>query len=138
MITRNNIELELVEIVVDITGSPDNVILFDVILAAGINIAETVKRNRETDDMEQWFRISCSAELEDGIKNFSISNISINSKHRKSKDNRLSEYLVPVISKEELDDTAEAFLKKYYPEALEKPMAIPPEEVAERMGLQIK
>lgn len=138
MITRNNIELELVEIVVDITGSPDNVILFDVILAAGINIAETVKRNRETDDIEQWFRISCSAELEDGIKNFSISNISINSKHRKSKDNPLSEYLVPVISKEQLDDTAEAFLKKYYPEALEKPMAIPPEEVAERMGLQIK
>ena len=52
---------------VDITDSEGNEILFDVVVSAEIEIAETVKRNRETDGIEQWFRISCSAELEDGL-----------------------------------------------------------------------
>lgn len=46
-------------------------------------------------------------------------------KEKEHKQNRLSEYLVLVISKEELDQVAETFLKRYYPEALEKPMKVP-------------
>jgi len=123
---------------VDITDSDSNEILFDVVVSAEIEIAETVKRNRETDGIEQWFRISCSAELEDGLQNFTISDIHIYNKYRNNKRNHLSEYLVPIIYKDKLDDVAEAFLAKYYPEALTEPMALPTREVAKRMGLNVQ
>ena len=48
---------------VNITDSEDNGILFDVVVSAEIEVAETVRRNREIDGVEQWFRISCFAEL---------------------------------------------------------------------------
>lgn len=53
------------------------------------------------------------------------------------KENRLSEYLVPIISKEELDQVAETFLKKYYPVALDKPVKVPARKIAKRMGLKV-
>ena len=123
---------------VDITDSLGNEILFDVVVSAEIEIAETVKRNRETDGIEQWFRISCSAELEDGFQNFKIFGIYVYNKYRNNKKNHLSEYLVPIIYKEQLDDVAEEFLAKYYPEALKKPMAVQTREVAKRMGESVK
>ncbi|MDP3057843.1 MAG: hypothetical protein Q8N36_00060 [bacterium] len=123
---------------VSITASEGNGILFDVVVSAEIEIAETVRRNRETDGIEQWFRISCSAKLEDGLQGFIISAVSVYNKYRVSKENNLSEYLVPIIYKEQLDDVAEAFLKKYYPEGLTKPMPVPSREVVRRMGLDIQ
>lgn len=123
---------------INITDSEGNGILFDVVVAAEIEVAETVRRNRETDGVEQWFRISCSAEMEDGLKNFDITGIHIYNKYRDGKETHLSEYLVPIISKNQFDDAAEKFLKKYYPEALSKPMAVPAREIARRMGLDIQ
>ena len=122
---------------INITDSPDCALNFDVIVSAEIQIAETVKRNRETDGFIQWFRISCTAILEDGLQEFGVTDISIYMKQRENKDNRLSEYLVPVISKDQLDQVAEGFLKKYYPEALEKPMKVSAREIAKRMKLRI-
>ncbi len=122
---------------IDITKSQGNEIRFDVIVVAEIEIAETVRRNRETDSTEQWFKISCSAKLDDGLKDFSVLDISVYS-YRSFKAVNVSEYLVPIISKEQLDDVAETFLEKYFPEALTQPMAVTPNVVAERMGLDIQ
>lgn len=122
---------------VDITESEEDGVLFDVVVSAEVEIAETVRRSRETDGIEQWFRVSCTAELEDGIQDFRISGIQVYSKSRRSKQNNLSEYLVPIIYKEHLDNVAEKFLSKYYPEALTEPMPVPSREVAKRMGLDV-
>ncbi|WP_010651618.1 helix-turn-helix domain-containing protein [Oceanobacillus massiliensis] len=122
---------------VSITSSGGNEIQFDVILSAEIEIAETIKRNRETDGLQQWFRISCGAILEDGLQDFGVIDVSVYMKQKEKKENRLSEYLVPVISKEGLDKVAETFLKKYYPVALEKPMKVPARKIAKRMGLKV-
>ena len=132
--TLSNAEVKLV----NITDSEGNGILFDVVVSAEIEVAETVMRNRETDSLEQWFRISCSAELEDGFQKFYISDIHIYSKYKDNGKNNLSEYLVPIIYKAQLDDVAETFLKKYYPEALAEPMVVPPREIAKRMGLNVQ
>lgn len=132
--TLSGIEVKFV----NITDSEDNGILFDVVVSAEIEVAETVRRNREIDGLEQWFRISCSAELDDGLKQFYISGIHIYNKYQNIKKNSRSEYLVPIISKEQLDDVAEIFLEKYYPEALAEPRAVPTREVAKRMGLEIQ
>jgi len=52
---------------------------------------------------------------------------------------KLSNKLVPIISKSEFDDVASDFLKKYYPQALSEPMAVPIEDIAvQQMNLQIK
>ena len=123
---------------VNITDSEGNGILFDVVVSAEIEVAETVRRNREIDGVEQWFRISCFAELDDGLKQFYISGIHIYNKYQNIKKNNRSEYLVPIICKEQLDDVAEKFLEKYYPEALVEPRAVPTREVAKRMGLEIQ
>ena len=88
-------------ITIDITDSPGNSVLFDVIVSAEVEIAEIVRRNRETDGIEQWFRISCKADLDDGIQNIQIMSVSIYNKYRESKLGRLSEYLVPIIEKEQ-------------------------------------
>ncbi|AEO99788.1 MULTISPECIES: ImmA/IrrE family metallo-endopeptidase [Heyndrickxia] len=125
-------------ITIDITDSPGNSILFDVIISAEVEIAETVRRNRETDGIEQWFRISCKADLDDGIQNFQINSVSIYNKYRESKLGRLSEYLVPIIEKEQFDDVATEFLNEFCPEALSVPMPIPVDEVVKRMGLKVK
>src|SRR5690606_28428161 len=57
---------------INIISSRDHSIYFDVIVSAEIQIAETVKRNRETDGLIQWFRISCRAVLEDGLQDFGV------------------------------------------------------------------
>jgi hypothetical protein len=123
---------------VDITESEEDGVFFDVVVSVEVEIAETVRRTRETDGIEQWFRVSCTAELEDGIQDFRISDIQVYSKSRRSKQNNLSEYLVPIIYKEYLDNVAEKFLAKYYPEALTEPMPVPSREVAKRMGLDVQ
>jgi len=123
---------------VDITESEEDGVFFDVVVSAEVEIAETVRRTRETDGIEQWFQVSCTAELEDGIQDFRISDIQVYSKSRRSKQNNLSEYLVPIIYKEYLDNVAEKFLAKYYPEALTEPMPVPSREVAKRMGLDVQ
>lgn len=123
---------------INITESKGNGILFDVVVATEIEVAETVKRNRQTDGVGQWFRISCSAELEDRLQDFDITGVHIYNKYRDSKETHLSEYLVPIISQDKLDDAAEKFLKKYYPEALSEPMAVPAREIANRIGLDIQ
>ena len=52
---------------------------------------------------------------------------------------KLSNNLVPILSKTEFDAVATNFLEKYYPEALINPMAVPIEKIAVQvLNLQIK
>ena len=49
-----------------------------------------------------------------------------------------SKSLVPVIHKCDFDKKATEFLTKYYPQALEKPMAVPIREIAQKkIGLRV-
>lgn len=51
---------------------------------------------------------------------------------------QLNGQLVPIIRKNQMDEEATKFLRKYCPEALEKPMALPVEDIAElKMNLNI-
>jgi hypothetical protein len=46
-----------------ITGTTSTELKFDVVVSAEIEIAETVRRERESDSAEQWFRVSCSCDI---------------------------------------------------------------------------
>jgi len=113
-------------------------ISFDVIAIADIEVTEHHRSDVETDEKQVWFRITCSASVEGCLQNFRIGNISIYSKTKYDKETMLSDKLVPIISKEQLDDEAAAFLSLYYPDALATPMELPVEEVAANMGLTVK
>lgn len=134
-------EAELAELIVswvNVTDSAGDEILFDVIVSAEIIISETVRRNRETDDVEQWFRVSCRGNLNNGLHNFAVRNVVAYSRQPGGRMDRMSDALVPIIAKEQFDDVAEAFLKDYYPEALKAAMPVPVRDLAARMGLTIK
>ena len=81
--------------------------------------------------------LKCRGDLECGLDDFQITGISIyNGKNRQPKP--MSDALVPIISKDNLEAVAIDFLKRNYPKALLQPMAVDPSELAKSMGLTVK
>lgn len=114
-------------------------ILFDVIVSTEIQIWGKVKHSCQDDDGgEQWFRITCEADIEDGLADFNVIDVNIYNQYQNMQVHKLSEYLVPIISKSQFDDVAEELLQEYYPEGLKQPAPIPIRVIAQRMGLTIK
>jgi len=130
-------ELSDIEVVsVSADERSENVIAFDIIIDAEIEIKGKGSRDWETDICSKWFMLSCMGTLTAGLSDFKILKIEpFNQKNYMA--NPLSDSLVPYIRKEELDDVATEFLRKYYPEALETPMPLDTALLAKRMGLEI-
>lgn len=123
---------------VDVSDGPGTSILFDVIVEADIEIHETTRYGQEADEASQWFRISCSADLNNGLHNFEIHGVSVYNQNRSRRKDSLAGSLVPYISRDMLEGEAEEFLRQYCPEALNSPMPLPVEDVAKRMSLQVQ
>lgn len=119
----------------------DNQIGFDAIVSADIEICETVRGFDKSDLVSQWFRVPCQVIFEEKIKGFRINDgkgggIEIYSHGAKNQSQfAATNELVPVIYGENYDEEATRFLKKYCPEALETPMPVPLENIAEAMGV---
>jgi hypothetical protein len=62
------------------TSIDENIISFDAIVSCEIEIDETVRRNRETDGVSQWFRIKCIATLGEVLKNFRVTEVEVYSR----------------------------------------------------------
>lgn len=105
----------------DITGTVSNELRFDTVVSADIEISERHRSDVESDMAEQWFRVACSCDVSNGIKNFRIHGFSIYHPNRNKKPGQLSDYLVPIIHKEDMDAVAEAFLRLYYQRLLTLP-----------------
>ncbi|MCQ4922227.1 helix-turn-helix transcriptional regulator [Tissierella carlieri] len=133
-------EVSLVDIEfkwVVINDLPKMKIEFDVVVDAGIEVTERNYRYDNVDECSQWFMIRCSGDLDNDLDDFQINNICIYNQKNKQ-PNPLSDSLVPYIYKEDLEEVATEFIRKYYPEALKTPMAIEPQELAKRMDLDVK
>ena len=113
-------------------------ISFAVLAEAEFAISETHSRDPEPDSVIQWFRLACSGDLDEGFHNFAISSVEVYTGSRSPQDVAMSGDLVPYISKERLEAVAEDFLRRIYPEALERPMPLPVLDVASRMGLSVQ
>jgi len=108
----------------------------DVIIEATINIFENDRHNDRYDQKPLWFKLSCTGDLACNLDNFKI--LGVREYDIRSKNNKpLSDSLVPIINREQLEETARDFLERYYSEALREPMAIEPAVLAERMKLSI-
>ena len=132
--------IELTDITVkfaSVNDLPGSEIEFEVVIDAEFNVREA-DYHYDTDEFtSQWFMLKCKGDLSCGLDDFQITDISIyNGKNRQPKP--MSDALVPIISKDNLESIATDFLKRNYPKALLQPMAIDPSELAKSMGLTVK
>lgn len=124
---------------VTVHEKPNNQLKFTVVVSAEIEVRQRMPHSySESDGIGQWFAVECSGVLENGLNHFETHNVSVYNRYRQQKEGKLSEHLVPITYKEQLDDIAEAFLSRHYPEALEQPIAIDVTKLAEKIGLTIE
>lgn len=122
---------------VSVNDLPGSEIEFEVAIDAEFDVREA-DYHYDTDEFtSQWFMLKCRGDLECGLDDFQITGISIyNGKNRQPKP--MSDALVPIISKDNLEAVATDFLKRNYPKALLQPMAVDLSELAKSMGLTVK
>lgn len=119
-----------------IEDGPEMTISFAVLLEADYEIAENDRRNDRYDDETQWFKVSCTGDLSQNLDDFAITGVEeyINKGIQLSP---MSDELVPIIRKTDLEKHARRFLEQYYPEALLWPHPIDPRALAAKMGLTV-
>lgn len=122
-----------------IEDKPDEDITFDVIVAPEVSFSYYNKRYKEDDSDSiriPWLKVTCTGTIgKDDLLNFKIKNIEEYSKHKGHKP--LDGDLVPIIPGEKYDEVAEAFLSKYYPEALNQECPIDTDKLVSNMGLKL-
>ena len=96
------------------------------------------QRNYDVDSADCWVSLHYQARLDNGLRNVKFLEIEEFQKQKYDSLNTLSKYLIPYFHTEDLDNRAENFLKKYYPEALMKPMPIQVYEISRKMNLTVR
>ena len=110
---------------------------FDVVIDTTLTVHDRDRyHNDESEATHQWFMIRCRGNLDCELDDLEIYNIGIYDS-RKRQNRPLSNSLVPIIYKDDLENEAGVILRKYYGEALLQPMWIDPCELARRMKLTV-
>lgn len=148
---RNNIELsfrtvssadyaELSDFEIKSVGIDDRDgmgIAFDVLVEAEVYVKEHHRhRDIDEDTCFPWFILSCTADLSRNLDDLRIHRVEQYSQRNKQ-NKPLSDSLVPISYKIDLDKIATEFLRKHYPEALRTPMPVDPMVLADRLGLSV-
>ena len=132
------IELSDIEVkFVSVNDLPGMKIEFDVAVEAELEVRESDYHYDESETCRQWFMLKCFGDLNCNLDDFTISSVTeYTSKNKQPKP--MSDSLVPIINKEQLESVATDFLRRHYPEALKTPMAVEPQVLAEKMGLTVE
>lgn len=85
---------------------------------------------------KEWYRVQGTFHADERCNFFE--SINVYRKEDVPQEDGMSEYLVPYLSKRDLDTEAEMMLLRYYPEALERPMRLDVKRLAENMGFQVR
>ena len=114
-----SIELSDIEVkFVSVNDLPDMKIEFDVVIETELEVRESDYHYDKSEFCKQWFILECSGDLDSNLDDFLISNVNKHSFKNKQL-NPMSDSLVPIINKEQLDYVATDFLHRYYLEVLE-------------------
>ena len=118
----------------------DELIDIDVLLNIYAEVSRfSIFEPEDTQKKNRWLRVSCTARVEGGLHGFQIHKVTPYKKGELSLFERpFTDELVPFLWKDELDDTAEAILRLYYPDALKSPMQINPYILAQTLGLSVE
>lgn len=128
----------LIEYVSDIRISEDY-LLFDAAVSGLVEISSSDDYRPLSQESKQWLFVGCRVKITDKIESFEATSIRSyhEGKQRTDEGIAASRNIVPIIFKKDLDKEATNFLLENYPEALEKPMPVPIESIAEKLGLKI-
>lgn len=100
-------------------------------------LIEVIDKKMNKVIVKYWLGLSYKAVLNNGLKDLELLRCEEYSKKQYKEEKNLSKNLIPYFSVSSLDYHATKFLEKYYPKALEKPMALPVLEIANKMNLKI-
>ncbi len=123
-----------IENVIHIEQPEEGIISFDVIVSCDMEMPSTSKKGYFG---ERWLKIHCQVALGIDMSGFRIIGIGNCDPQEESDNDRLSGELVPIISHDQFEKEAERFLERYCPEALEKPIGLPIDQIAEDMKLKV-
>lgn len=139
-------EYELADVSVEHiwTGDlPGTEIKFDVKVSLIIEVHEADHHYDEIEEKKKYLLISFQGDLALGLSNTTpLEVLEFNGKNYHEKP--MDDTLVPYISQDKYEETATAFLKKYYPEALvispkgNPPVWVDPIKLAQILGLEVK
>lgn len=132
-IELSNIDLKFVSV----NDLPGMKIEFDVVVEAELEVRESDYHYDESENCSQWFALKCYGDLDFNLDDFRIASIELFSS-KSSQSKPMSDSLVPIIYKEQLEAVATDFLQRNNPEVLEKPEAVQPRILAKKMGLDVK
>jgi hypothetical protein len=118
--------------------TPGEALAFDAVVIAEIEVYHTSHSEAMESGAQKWFRVSCEAALDNGLKGFRVKSIEEYDAQDTNPRKLLSDTLVPYIYAADLEKNAEAILAEVYPEALSEPTAIDVREFAGRLGLTVE
>ena len=136
-VKENKATLSDIEIqnVVHIEQVDDGAISFSVIVSC--DIEHSISSTGRGSFTEKWLDVRCKVLLSVELTDFEIININECEQQEDSDNDKYSGELVPIISRDAFENEATKFLEKYYPLALQEPVAVPIRKIAEDMGLSI-
>ena len=136
-VKENKATLSDIEIqnVVHIEQVDDGAISFSVIVSC--DIEHSISSTGRVSFTEKWLDVRCKVLLGVELTDFEIININECEQQEDSDNNKYYGELVPIISRDAFENEATKFLEKYYPLALQEPVAVPIRKIAENMGLSI-
>ena len=121
--------------VVHIEQVDDGAISFSVIVSC--DIEHSISSTGRVSFTEKWLDVRCKVLLGVELTDFEIININECEQQEDSDNDKYSCELVPIIARDAFENEATKFLEKYYPLALQEPVAVPIRKIAEDMGLSI-
>lgn len=121
--------------VIHIEQIDEGTIGFSVIVSC--DIEHSVSKSGKVSFTERWLNVKCKVLLGVELTDFEITGISECEQQEDSDNDKYSGELVPIIARDTFEQEAVKFLEKYYPAALEEPVAVPIRDIAEKMGLTI-
>lgn len=132
------VELSDIEVkFVSVNDLPGMKIEFDVVVEAELEVRESDYHYDESENCSQWFMLKCTGDLDKKLDDFAISAITeYTNKNKQPKP--MSDSLVPIFNRDQLESVATDFLRRNYPEALKTPIAVEPQVLAEKMGLTVE
>ena len=136
-VKENKATLSDIEIqnVVHIEQVDDGAISFSVIVSC--DIEHSISTMGRVSFTEKWLDVRCKVLLGVELTDFEIININECEQQEDSDNDKYSGELVPIISRDAFENEATKFLGKYYPLALQEPVAVPIRKIAEDMGLSV-
>lgn len=89
----------------------------------------------EADRKKNWFTIHMQCVLNNGMHDVKITSVEEYFPEHYDRENALSEFMIPYISADDLEDVADAFFEKYCLDAIYEAWMLPTSHIMRKMGI---